>query len=162
MFVRRTSSGHVWFHLLQHVSGLLKSLMVSVDLVKIKATGYLNDPLLSRTKYTRLKRNLKSLKQPLHFILEFRAQYCCHPFNLKLKPSTSQPSHFREIFRNSSHHVNTNKGSVVKQSGNDVEGCRSEKVLFQPSMRVFLQYSVKVQELFTKVEGSKPSKFQRK
>ena len=38
--------------------------------------------------------------------------------------------------------MNTNKGSVVKQSGNDVEGCRSEKVLVQPNTRVFLQYSV--------------------
>ena len=38
--------------------------------------------------------------------------------------------------------MNTNKGSIVKQSGNDVEGCRSEKVLVQPNMRVFLQYSV--------------------
>ena len=38
--------------------------------------------------------------------------------------------------------MNTNKGSIVKQSDNDVEGCRSEKVLFQPNMRVFLQYSV--------------------
>ena len=38
--------------------------------------------------------------------------------------------------------MNTNKGSVVKQSGNDVEGCRSQKVLFQLNMRVFLQYSV--------------------
>ena len=39
--------------------------------------------------------------------------------------------------------MNTNKGSIVKQSGNDVEGCRSEKVLVQPNMRVFLQHSVK-------------------
>ena len=31
----------------------------------------------------------------------------------------------------------------VKQSGNDVEGCRSKKVLVQPNMSVFLQYSVK-------------------
>ena len=38
--------------------------------------------------------------------------------------------------------MNTNKGGIVKQSGNDVEGCRSEKVLVQPNMRVFLQYSV--------------------
>ena len=38
--------------------------------------------------------------------------------------------------------MNTNKGSIVKQSGNDVEGWRSEKVLVQPNMRVFLQYSV--------------------
>ena len=68
---------------------------------------------------------------------------CCLPFNLKLKPSTSQPTHFREVFRKSSHHVNTNKGSISKQSGNDVEGCRSQKVLFQSNMRVFLQYSVK-------------------
>ena len=51
---------------------------------------------------------------------------------------------FREIFRKSSHHVNTNKGSIVKQSGNDVEGCRSQEILFQPNMRVFLQYSVNV------------------
>ena len=72
----------------------------------------------------------------------FHTQYCCHPFNPKLKPSTSQPTHFREVFRKSSHHVNTNKGSVVKQSGIDVEGCLSQKVLFQPNMRVFLQYSV--------------------
>ena len=63
---------------------------------------------------------------------------CCHPFNLKLKPSTSQPTHFREIFWKSSHQMNTNKGSIVKQSGNDVEGCRSEKVLVQPNMHVFL------------------------
>ena len=55
-------------------------------------------------------------------------------FNLKLKPSTSQPTHFREIVRKSSHHVNTNKGGIVKQSGNDVEGYRSQKVLFQPSV----------------------------
>ena len=37
--------------------------------------------------------------------------------------------------------MNTNKGSVVKQSSNDVEGCRSRKVLFQPNMSAFLQYS---------------------
>ena len=40
--------------------------------------------------------------------------------------------------------MNANKGSVVTQSGNDVEGCRSQKVLFQPNMRVFLQYSVNI------------------
>ena len=68
---------------------------------------------------------------------------CCHLFNLKLKPSTFQPTHFWEVFRKPSHHVSTKKGNVVKQSGNDVEGCRSQKVLFQPNMRVFLQYSVK-------------------
>ena len=39
--------------------------------------------------------------------------------------------------------MSTNKGGIVKQSGNDVEGYRSQKVLFQPSVRVFLQYSVK-------------------
>ena len=61
---------------------------------------------------------------------------------MKLKPSTSQRKYFQEIFRKSSHHVNTNKGSVVKQSGTDVKGCRSQKVLCQPNMRVFLQYSV--------------------
>ena len=44
--------------------------------------------------------------------------------------------------RKSSHHVNTNRDSVVKQSGNDIERCRSQKVLFQPNMRVFLQYNV--------------------
>ena len=38
--------------------------------------------------------------------------------------------------------MNTNKGSVVKQSSNDVEGCRSQKILFQPNKRAFLQYSV--------------------
>ena len=41
--------------------------------------------------------------------------------------------------------MNTNKGNIVKQSGNDVEGCRSEKILVQPNMGVFLQCSVKVQ-----------------
>ena len=30
-----------------------------------------------------------------------------YPFNLKLKASTSQPTHFQEIFRKSSHHRNT-------------------------------------------------------
>ena len=69
---------------------------------------------------------------------------CIVLFNLKLKPSTSQPTHFREIFLRSSHHMNTNKGSIVKQSGNDVEGCQSEKVLFQPSKYIFLQYSVMI------------------
>ena len=45
------------------------------------------------------------------------------------------------------------KDSVVKQSGNDVEGCRSQKVLFQPNMLVFLQYSVTVEfELFRSLE----------
>ena len=39
--------------------------------------------------------------------------------------------------------MKTNKGGIVKQSGNDdVEGYRSEKVLFQPNVSVFLQYSV--------------------
>ena len=78
---------------------------------------------------------------------QFRAQYCCHPFHLKLKPSTSQPTHFQEIFRKSSYHVNTNKGCVVKQSGNDVEGWRSQKVLFQPNMRVFLHCSVMLRKV---------------
>ena len=31
-----------------------------------------------------------------------------------------------------SHHVNTNKGNVVKQSGNDVEGYQSQKFCFNP------------------------------
>ena len=30
----------------------------------------------------------------------------------------------------------------MMHSGNDVEGCRSDKILVQPNMRVFLQYSV--------------------
>ena len=64
-------------------------------------------------------------------------QYCCHPFNLKRKPSTSQPTHFQEIFRKLSHRVNTNKGSIVKQSGNDVEGCRSQKFCFNPIYAYF-------------------------
>ena len=38
--------------------------------------------------------------------------------------------------------MNTNKGSIVKQSGNDVEGCRFEKVLVQPKVRVFMQHSL--------------------
>ena len=38
--------------------------------------------------------------------------------------------------------MDANKGTIVKQSRNDIEGCRSEKVLVQPNMRVFLQYSV--------------------
>ena len=69
-----------------------------------------------------------------------------HSFNLRLKPSTSRPTHFREIFRKFSHHANTDKGGIVKQSSNDVEGYRSQKVLFQPNVRVFLQYSVKFVE----------------
>ena len=39
--------------------------------------------------------------------------------------------------------MNSNKGSVVKQSVNDVEGCRPQKVLFQPNVCVILQYNVK-------------------
>ena len=38
--------------------------------------------------------------------------------------------------------MNTIKGGIVKQSGNDVEGYPSQKVLFQPNVRVFVQYSV--------------------
>ena len=38
--------------------------------------------------------------------------------------------------------MNTNKGSIVQQSGNDVEGCQSEKILVHPNMHVFLQYGV--------------------
>ena len=41
--------------------------------------------------------------------------------------------------------MNTNKGSVVKKSGNDVEGFGPQKVLFQPNVRVILQYSVNIQ-----------------
>ena len=41
--------------------------------------------------------------------------------------------------------MNKNKGSVVKHSGNDVEGYRSQKILFQLSVLVFLQYSVSEQ-----------------
>ena len=51
--------------------------------------------------------------------------------------STAQPTHFREIFRKSSHYVNTKKGSVVKQSGNDVDDCRSQKVCFNPISAYF-------------------------
>ena len=47
------------------------------------------------------------------------------------------PRNLLKIFQPHEH-----KGSIVKQPGNDVEGCRSEKVLVQPNMRVFLQYSV--------------------
>ena len=32
--------------------------------------------------------------------------------------------------------MNTNKGSIVKQSGNDAEGCRSEKILVQSNERI--------------------------
>ena len=42
----------------------------------------------------------------------------------------------------SSHHVNTKKDGIVKQSGNDVEGYRSKMVLFQPNVCIFLQHSV--------------------
>ena len=38
--------------------------------------------------------------------------------------------------------MNINNGGIVKQSGNDVEGYRSQKVLFQHTVRVFLQKSV--------------------
>ena len=34
------------------------------------------------------------------------------------------------------------------QSGNNDEGCRSQKILFQPNMHVFLQYSVNVKDVF--------------
>ena len=54
--------------------------------------------------------------------------------------SSIQPE--AEILEKSFENLPTNKGSTVKQSGNYVEGCRSEKVMVQPNMRVFLQYSV--------------------
>ena len=50
--------------------------------------------------------------------------------------------------------MNTNKGSIVKQSGNDVEGCRSEKVLIHPNMHIFLQYSVKFEKHFDNLKFS--------
>ena len=37
-----------------------------------------------------------------------------------MKPSTSQATHFREVFRKSFHHVNTNR-QCFKASGTDVE-----------------------------------------
>ena len=56
---------------------------------------------------------------------------------LTLKPLTSQLTHFREIFRKSSHHVNTNKGRVVKQSGNDVEVVDLKRFCFNPICAYF-------------------------
>ena len=38
----------------------------------------------------------------------------------KLKPSTSQPMHFQEVFRKCFHHVKENKGNIVKECGTDV------------------------------------------
>ena len=52
-------------------------------------------------------------------------------------PRLLNPRVFQEIFRKSSHHMNTDKGSVVKQSGNDVEGCRSQKFCFNPTWAYF-------------------------
>ena len=39
--------------------------------------------------------------------------------------------------------MSTNKGGIVKQSGNDVDGYQSQKVFVSTNVRVFLQYSVK-------------------
>ena len=39
----------------------------------------------------------------------------------KLKPSTSQPMHFQEVFRKCFQNVNENKGNIVKECGTDVE-----------------------------------------
>ena len=39
----------------------------------------------------------------------------------KLKPSTSEPTHFQEVFRKCLHHVKENKGNIVKECGTDVE-----------------------------------------
>ena len=36
--------------------------------------------------------------------------------------------------------MNTNKGDIVKESGKDVEGYRSQMVLCEHNVRVFLQY----------------------
>ena len=48
--------------------------------------------------------------------------------------------HFREIFRKSSHHVNTNKGSIVKQSGNAIQ-CKGQSsrpnfVMPRPELKI--------------------------
>ena len=39
----------------------------------------------------------------------------------KLKPSTSQPMDFQEVFRKCFHNVKENKGNIVKEYGTDVE-----------------------------------------
>ena len=36
----------------------------------------------------------------LHFFSYFHGQYCCHPFNLKLKPLTSHPCMFGKSLEN--------------------------------------------------------------
>ena len=45
-----------------------------------------------------------------------------HTVLLSIQPKalTSQPMYFHEVFRKSFHPMNTNKGSIVKQSGTDV------------------------------------------
>ena len=80
-----------------------------------------NDPLRCKIK-----------PEKLHFTLLFIIPriVLLSSIQPELKPSTSLPTHFREVFRKSSHHVNTNKGSISKQSGNDVEGCRLKRFCF--------------------------------
>ena len=69
----------------------------------------------------------KSLKQrsgqsirfiTLHFIIPCTALLSSIQRTASWNLRTSQPTHFREIFRKSFYHVNTSEGSVVKQSGN--------------------------------------------
>ena len=52
--------------------------------------------------------------------------------------------------------MNTNKGSDVKQSGNDVESCQSQKILFQPNKRAFLQYNVMILVSFCRILNGLP------
>ena len=56
--------------------------------------------------------------------------------------------------------MDTNKSTAVKQSGNDVEGYQSQKVLFQSNVLVFLQYYALInraggpyEEIFVDVQG---------
>ena len=65
--------------------------------------------------------------------LQFRAQCCC----LSIQPEAKTLDFSTHPLLRNLHKIfppHEHKGSVVKQSGNDVEGCRSQKVLVQPSM----------------------------
>ena len=65
--------------------------------------------------------------------LQFRAECCC----LSIQPEAKTLDFSTHPLLRNLHKIfppYEHKGSVVKQSGNDVEGCRSQKVLVQPSM----------------------------
>ena len=62
----------------------------------------------------------------------------------KLKPSTSQPTHFQEVFRKCFHHVKENKGNIVKECGTDAESFQFFDQFSYPCVCIRMKISVMI------------------